>query len=667
MDIETNTLYNNVDGEYIPALTWMYLGCIMGNDLIPHHFHTWDEYRQIVRLIGKDKIIFVHNLEFEFEFLIKNGFKFSKIIANSRHHPISVTDKTYGHVYRCSYKFFDKSLKKLGDEIGCPKLEYKYSGMRLKENLTDKDYEYNARDCEIIIRAMQIELDKWKKLKSVPLTKTGIVRRRLMDEDKYGELHNRCERAFPDEELYNMLERSFTGGFTYGNPAYFAQPIYNCNSFDRKSAYPAEMLTQFFPQKFGRVHEEDAQDVFNRCGNCHFIAELEFNDIIAIDPKLCAIPFSKIMYGSVVNRKFNGKIQQAEKLIITLDSVGYKNYARLYDFDRNNVKCNKISLVTSMRRLPTPLIKTIGSLALEKERIGAMCKARPEDIELTRQYKFVKEMINALYGANVQKFRDFIYNITDSGDWDIPIEQEYKRPRNLIRTYAWGCWITSYSRLHLIDAILEMGTDDFAYCDTDSVKGTGVIDTNKNFIDIDTLEYLSGILNEDELNAVRRFGSFEKEYSYDKFMHVGAKKYFYDQNAHFGYTVAGLPKLEKGRDYGYFPTSWDDIKENAVYDNVKLAHRIINNKAVGPFYYMDEYEEDGKTQIRFIEFPTDKIPVDIGGGGIALYPTSYTLNAEKLDCLYASDYGCTWKGKNAQGKILNANVEEKLLYLERLL
>ena len=202
MDIETNTVY---DVEKTPVATWLYLGNIMSSkDEKPIFFHTWEEYAAILDEL-KPSIIYVHNLAYEFEFLCRNGFHFSDIIANTTHKPIKVTDSDRNIEYRCSYMLLDKSVRKLGELFKLPKLEYQYDGIRNRENLTPKDYEYNARDCQIVIKALKNEIKQSGGLDKLPLTKTGKVRILNIKNDESRELRSKADKAFPPKIVYDML------------------------------------------------------------------------------------------------------------------------------------------------------------------------------------------------------------------------------------------------------------------------------------------------------------------------------------------------------------------------------------------------------------------------------------------------------------------------------
>lgn len=665
MDIETNTAWKKDGGGYSPAAVWMYLGCLLSSNGTYTFFNSWEAYKGALEIVPSGTIIFVHNLSYEFEFLCRNGFRFEKIIANKKHKIISATDKDRGIIYRCSYKLLDKSLKDIGESIGLPKLDYAYSGIRTKENLVEKDYRYNLRDCEIVVKAINRELDVYGSLDKLPLTKTGKVRKYIMENDN-GELAARARNAFPSEDIYQLLEDAFIGGTCFGNPQSFAQIVENVYSYDKKSSYPAVMLSKRFPVKFSQIYTgERAQRIFDNTPNdVQFIGTFRLSGISPKDRRILFLPKYKCKAGSTGLYTFNGKIVSGDLAIMTLDSVTLRMAFEVYNIE--NIECVEIALATSVRRLPNAFIKTIAQLAETKNRLS---KTKDESPENAEEYARFKELINAIYGAMVQKFRNFEYSVDDMGVWESD-EQPYKRPSRLFRIYAVGVWVTAYARDSLFrDGILRVGADSFVYADTDSVKTTKPLRITEYF-DRDTKDYLQSVLDKNEYEAIKNFGKFEEEIKNfcDKFMHLGAKKYFYEKKGKFGYTVSGLPKPEKIRkNGGTFPKSFRDVRDGAPeFYNVKLSHKFLSNN-------IDKIPVYEKREVRYISgenetvrarfFPLERKIIS-GFGGVALYPASYTLTARPLDCDYCQDYGCTWVGSVPNTKSEHIDIE-RLDYILR--
>lgn len=636
MDIETNTIY---DVEKTPVATWLYLGNIMSSkDEKPIFFHTWEEYATILDEL-KPTIIYVHNLSYEFEFLCRNGFHFSDIIANTTHKPIKVTDSDRQIEYRCSYMLLDKSVRKLGELFKLPKLEYQYDGVRSRENLTPKDYEYNARDCQIVIKALKNEIKQAGGIAKLPLTKTGKVRILNIKNDESRELRSKADKAFPPKNVYDMLEMAFNGGYSGGNAEYFGKIVENVYSFDKKSSYPATMLEHQFPMKFGKIRE-NATPQFEKAvkEKQHFVAYLHIDEMLSKDRRFCVYSESKINIHAEDVTTYNGKIYHAYDVYCCVDSVTWEMLNKCYYF--THVSALMFCPVTSMCRLPIPLLRTIAELAKEKERIGKLVKSGHDELE--QEYMHNKEMLNSEYGANVQKFRDFVYSVNDSGEWETEI-MPYKKPRNLSRVFAWGVWITAYSKKDLIDSILEIGVHNWVYSDTDSDK-TRVKLPKKEYFSPETVDFLKAILTPEQWDAVKNFGKFEEETKNfaEKFMHLGAKKYFTEKKGKFGYTIAGFPKSENA------PKSWDDIEIGREYYPVKLAKKFVNNQISDTMYY--------KSGDKYIPY-TGKVN---GKGGVALYDCGYTLNVTANDMYYCEEYGYNLGCHDSLTNVENFNVTEFL-------
>lgn len=649
MDIETNTAWGVGENGFVPVACWMFLGCLLKSDETYVFFHNWEEYSALIDDLPEGSVIFVHNLAYEFEYLCRNGFHFTDIIANDRHHPITVKDAERNIKYRCSYKLLDKSVKTLGKELGINKLDYEYHNIRDSAELSDLDYEYNMIDCLIVARAIKKELAVYGDLDNLPLTKTGKVRKLLREKDT-GELASRASRAFTDESMYDMLELAFVGGFTYGNPEYFGRVVNNVKSFDRKSAYPATMLKERFPQKFSPIYEgEKAIKMYSQMRVQHYVAEFHIERMIAFDARLCVISAYKVR-GSGNRVLYNGKIYSAVDVTITCDSVSWELYQKIYNFE--GVVCKRIAVATSVRRLPTPLLRVVSELAFEKERLGKLKKttdeSSPEYNEITEEYQRTKEMLNSLYGANVQRLRNFDYTVDESGDWYCTV-QEYAKPRGIMRAFAWGVWITAYSRKALIEEILNVGLDNFVYCDTDSIKCFGDVKIMP-YYDNDDVEYLSDLLGE-HFNAVKDFGKFEYEDTSSEFLHYGAKKYFTVKDGKFKYTVAGLPKGDKVKNR---PKGFEDVFPGKCYEDVKLARVLLDNTYRGEMYE--------KTDGGFV--PWNGTPS--GCGGVALKETDYTLNVTHTDAWYVKDWGNIIQGY-VSPIVIGENIDRTEYLLERLM
>ena len=596
MDIETNTVYNKEDNTFKPCAVWMYLGCIKSNKGERYFFHSWEEYKSILSTI-KNGIIFVHNLSYEFDYMAKNGFKFSDIVANKAHHIIKCNDNEFGVEYRCTFMISRKSLAKIGKLVGRKKLEYDYSGIREKNNLTEKDYEYNENDCDIVIDYINMLLKEYKKLKNLPLTQTSRVRKVMRDNDKifYNEFSRVANKFFPDENQYKLMEQAFTGAFTYGNPQYFGQILDNVYSADRISAYPAEMLENSYPYKWTKIYTGDeAVKKYNE--NNTFIFNVTFKNIRSIDNRLNVLSISKCNIKTLGNDiiSYNGKLVFADSIEYTLDSVNFSIVKKCYKWD--NITINKYMESMIERRVPRTLLQTVIKFATDKQKLKPLVKANPYDEELNKNYMTSKEMLNSIYGTQVMKFTNTEYSVNDDGEWLVNYK-EYEKPKNLMRMFSIGLFVTSYARKKLIEKIIENGIENFGMFENENVTDKPI---------------------------------------YEKFAHFGAKKYAYIRDGEFHFVISGVPKSENS------PKSFDDLQAGKVYEKVKNGHAFVLNTYYNEMYYKDSngnyIKYEGKIKDR---------------GGIAIVDADYTFGISTIDANYVKQYGINIKSYNSEIDIEN--------------
>lgn len=225
----------------------------------------------------KKKCIYCHNFSYEFSFLINNLdiFKNCKGFYMDKNKPLKVEIDTLE--FRCSYLLLSKSIKKLGNELELPKLEFEYNKIRTPLTpMTSKEWEYNFRDVEIMLKSVYKLMNEnpyIKEIEDIPLTKTGISRLNCKRNAEINQIKeyqrkdgtwyrdrlyhrqiNECtwEKATSEFQL-NFWERLFKGGFVFSNPGYCNVILNDIMSFDFSSDYPFQMLYKKFPRNFYEI------------------------------------------------------------------------------------------------------------------------------------------------------------------------------------------------------------------------------------------------------------------------------------------------------------------------------------------------------------------------------------------------------------------------------
>ena len=93
----------------------MYIWMFSINDKV-YYGRTWDEFISFIIKLdfynSAKKIVFVHNLAFEFQYL-KSVFEFQNVVARKAHKVMKCELKDFNIEFRCSYMMSNCALKQL--------------------------------------------------------------------------------------------------------------------------------------------------------------------------------------------------------------------------------------------------------------------------------------------------------------------------------------------------------------------------------------------------------------------------------------------------------------------------------------------------------------------------------------------------------------------------
>ena len=623
LDIETSKEmeYDEKLDKYMPVKTWLSYGVCKLYDIkgVTHKickFRKWEELKNFFTLLAngfkKKLICFVHNLSFEFDFIIKNISLPKKFLCNSSHSVISATLEEYDIELRCTYQLSREPLRKIGDMFGLPKLDSDYRDIYPDDEITTEEWEYCERDCDILVPYVINELKNYGLLCRIPLTSTGKVRTELKELIEY-EIPD--WDFMPPENCYNALNGAFRGAVTMSNPQYTNRLIErNMRSFDEKSKYPGVMLCKEFPYSIEKL-EQFKQDTYKEYK--FWIAKVRYNRLQSMFEwgHISAITCESIQFfGADI---FNGKILFTDTCELYITNVDFELINKSYYY--SDIEFLEFYPCTKYSRLPKHFIELIKKYAKPKYEIGKQLKQMERDNqeetelykELYKEYMEAKAKLNGIYGMMVQKLVQEEYIIDENYLWQT-ITKEYKciQGKHLNRNFLYGIYITSYSRYDLVSNIIHNCPYTFVYCDTDSIK---YIDTGTEFEDLNDVipEHLQSEV------YLKGFNQFEEEKPYTKFITYGAKKYAYERDEHFGFTVAGLPKSTPIKDFSEFTLG-------ITYKNCKLAKRYIYN-GKGTDYDLETGKLIGEYDVK---------ECNLGNGGIALFETDYKLNMTDSDLMY---------------------------------
>lgn len=623
-DIETST---ELDKRGRPFDTWLSYGVIGvylardGRPAFRRCYTTWTEFRDCLADIvdlteGRDFILYAHNFSFEADFLVKNiGGGVKHVVANGKHRPITLRLVDFPSIeFRCSWKLVDASIAAIGERVGLPKLEGDYSPLPRGTKPDRKRVEYCTRDCDIAALGIVPFIQEYGNIWRVPYTKTGIVR---------GMLKENCRKMdpgrdwdlVPDPEMYRIMREAYYGGISISNPAKTGYTVHNVGSFDMSSAYPFAALSEDFPRYMARG------DVSQFHPDGWYIVRVKFVKIRS-RYEWAWLPSSRMDFSNDAVL-FNGKIVEASTVEATLTNVDFHNVEMTYTFRRFEIL--EYYPLSGVKPLPRPIRELFETLAGAKQDAKKAYKANPTE-ENARTLDKAKRRFNSAYGCMVQSLDTTRFLIDENGQWteeDVPLDPTSRKHLN--RSYLFGVFITAFTRRNLLTFYVTNAGDRLVFGDTDSCK----MELSPDQEIVNTNAEKMKRINRDR---VGNLGEWEREtfpVSYDPddnrktdviddFRTYGAKKYWYRTGDVTHVTVAGLPA--RFLDGTPIDTSDDAFRLGHRWENCKLARAFLSRgKGVAIWESGERIEE------------YDAAP---DAGGVALYPTGYTLNVTENDRLY---------------------------------
>lgn len=533
----------------------------------------WCEFEQLINILHtvfqteynkKHVVIYIHNLSYEFQFICRR-FNFAEVFAIKERKPIkAITDN--GIEFRCSYLLSGYSLAVLANNLTSHKIkkmvgDLDYSLIRnCNTELSDLELSYCVNDILIVQYYIEECIDRFGNIALIPNTQTGIVRsyvKKYIKNCKSNYMRN-IQSMKLDSESFKSLKRAFQGGFTHGNIFFIGREVNEVFSVDFTSSYPYCLVSEKYPMSSPvRVNESV---------NCQMLDNFFKSYLCVFDLTLKGVK-SKYNINILPSHKCyvkhnakcdNGKIIEADKITITVTNIDFNDIKFFYSF--SELEISNLYLYKK-DYLPKEFTDCVFKFYNDKTQLKAVDGKEAE-------YLHSKEMLNSLYGMCVTDIiRD---NITfTSGKWEITSPlindkiNEYNNDKSRFLYYAWGVFCTAYARHNLFSGLKEMITDttnDYVYCDTDSIKG---INYNKHKYYFDSYNrdceeklvrmcnakgYDKSILYPKTIKGnVKLMGVWDYEGEYSRFKTLGAKRYLVEKNGKCYMTVSGLGK--KSVDY----------------------------------------------------------------------------------------------------------------------
>lgn len=618
-DIETTSAYTRDERGKLRKTGTMYLWAFAIAGMVIQG-RTWEEFvtmcERLQDRLGlcheKRAIVYVRNLEFEFQFMRK-WFVWENVFAINQRHPVyAVCD--LGIEFRCSYILSGESLATTGKKLR------KYTVRKLEGDLdytlprhcqtplTAQEIAYSINDvrvdCAYIKEKME---DVGDQITRLQLTKTGYVRKYVRDACMYAGSHKRKTwkaLAYRDKmkrlkleplEEYPLLKRAFQGGFTHTSARFSGTVQRGVDSWDLTSSYPASMIAYKYPMSSGeKIRIKGAEDFRRMIAKYCCVFDVEFVNI-CIKPEApdCPISRSKCwkISGEVEN---NGRVARAKMLQTTITDVDFQIYEQYYTWDQM-----RVGTFYRYRRgyLPTEIVDALLTL-YEKKTTLKNVPGREQE------YQQAKENINSAYGMIVTDIcrEQNVYNGTEWEETKAPdlveeIEKYNESPRRFL-FYPWGVYVTAYSRLRLFRAIWACGERRYYYSDTDSCKIVNGADM-RTFFEAENAaitERIERALKWHRLDPARArpktikgvekpLGVWDYEGQYSRFKALRAKAYMTETDGEISLTVSGVNKKTAVpylvKKYADPFQAFDDALEIPAGAAGKLTHTYIDGAQDG--------------------------------------------------------------------------------------
>lgn len=184
-----------------------------------YYGRTWDEFKEFLNRLEKHsdhlKIVHVHNLAFEFQFL-KGEFDFAEVTARKSYKVMTALMKDYNILFKCTYFMTNCSLAQIPKVFGLKTKkmigDLDYDLIRHSETpLSEKELGYCEHDCLVLYEYLKKECEEYGNVGQIPTTSTGKVRRELKKKiARDYDYKNKTRRAINIEpHIYNLLIDSF--------------------------------------------------------------------------------------------------------------------------------------------------------------------------------------------------------------------------------------------------------------------------------------------------------------------------------------------------------------------------------------------------------------------------------------------------------------------------
>lgn len=639
-DIETTTILDN--DPYAFMYNWQF--CLEDYVFMGR---TWEEYIEFIDILsrelqlhiyqdegaiaGRSIVIYVHNLNFEFQFCRHFIGEIINPMITDKYCPLLIPT-AQGFTYRCSYRLTNKSLaaftkgfphEKLADE----EKRLDYSIIRTpKTKLNDLELAYCYNDVKGLAEALRdrFERDKYN-IANIPVTSTGYVRKDArLEMRKNPKNHKKFIDSRLDEHLYKLCRLAFRGGNTHANAAHVNEHLYNVKSWDIISSYPAWILTKTYPiGNFEKISDPSnlIKDFNILVKSYCLLVTIRLFDFEYIGN--CGVPyisrdktFIRVMDEKLITED-NGRIVKCPTFVdMTITDIDLMLILKDY-------KYKKIEVLEAYRSIRGKLPKELRDVCYEYYKQKTQLKDLPDteaEPDNTYNYSRYKGLLNATYGMMVQRIDRIEYEYKDGEYIEVkkPLQAQLDKfysTRSSFLSYQHGVWVTAWARF-----VLHMGCEiagsDLVYIDTDSVKYLGNHEEEFERLNAQLIKNAkqNGAVAYNKDGKAFYIGVYDQEKTYTDFKTLRSKCYIYsyDNGKTIKATISGVAK-DVGQKY------FTEHGFDALHDGLEIE---CSGKLTA--HYNNDLPH-------YIDYHGEKI---LTASNIALIPADYTIKLQKAHISY---------------------------------
>lgn len=571
--------------------------------------YTWDDYRKLLDMIKQvlqlgiktktvkhrdgseeDKTsapytlpIFIHNLRHEYSFM-KYEFSFEKpfFLDKKKRNPLYLFDGNF--IYVDSYKIFPKKLEEVAKAY-CKvqkthDLDYKVDrNTDDAKNLTQEELMYCVKDTQILVELAQFVFDHYFiPYGRLPLTQNQIIKiiiKKFHDDlpdDEKAEVDKLLKSMTLTQDQYLFIrDEGFRGGYCASSLREIeGDVLYE----DETSAYCSSIVHGHYPMsayRAPRTMPTNEADLDFYAKNKCFQARVKFYDLMCTNSKLVKYESRHNVTWCLADGSYpktrdemaeakksikttaSGKIWKAPCIEVSITDIDWDIYKKCYSWSK--IEIGRFEVATR-GELPDFIKKVAFEL------YGTKAKLKKAGVKGPK-YQSAKTLVSNVFGTMVQQIsKDLVFG--DETTWLANMLGALIKPQ-------WGVYVSANARKILIDTILDLGIDNWAYSDTDSFY------SDKNDKTIEIVDKFNATQKAKNKAVCARYGL-----DYDVFDDLGCWDDDHKDIVHFK-TLGSKAYLYLTRD-GEYKLVMSGIPEQYFWEAYDKKYKTRTEKKVFDFF-----------------------------------------------------------------------------------